>query len=242
MLRDPKREEDWGFSNAEVKAMQRLRGSRLLHFYGVGDCVLSEPDQDGGGDGPQTLPAIRETCKNEVRGVWDFVVVELMAGGSLADLLRRKTRGAWPWRERLALLCDVAEGMAQMHAKRYIHRDLKPDNVLLDGEGRAKIADLGLARTDAAFDVQTIWGRWKLLTPREPVSWDKGIKGMVVAHLLFGTLDLGGNPPNICLRCGISHGTVQHASPARLCHKQHGAHYTHVLHPAWDCNPTQAKQ
>ena len=42
MRRDPNREEDWGFSNAEVKAMQRLRGSRLLHFYGVGDCVLLE--------------------------------------------------------------------------------------------------------------------------------------------------------------------------------------------------------
>ena len=53
-------------------------------------------------------------------------------------------------------MCDVAEGMAQMHAKRYIHRDLKPANVLIDGEGRAKIADLGLAGTDAAFNVDDI--------------------------------------------------------------------------------------
>ena len=91
-----------------------------------------------------------------MRGVWDYVVVELMAGGSLADLLRRKTRGAFPWRARLALLCDVAEGVAQMHAKRYIHRDLKPDNVLVGSDGRAKIADLGLSRRDDAFNVDAI--------------------------------------------------------------------------------------
>merc|ERR1711969_330911 len=153
------REEDWGFSNAEVKAMQRLRGSRLLHFYGLGDCVLLDPEHDGGGcsggEGPPTLPVVRATREGEVRGVWDFVVVEFMIGGSLADLLRRKTQG-WPWSGRLRALCDVAEGMAQMHAKRYIHRDLKPDNVLIDARGRCKIADLGLSRTHAAFDVERV--------------------------------------------------------------------------------------
>ena len=57
-------------------------------------------DDQGGGD---RMPALRATREGEVRGVWDYVVVELMAGGSLADLLRRKSRGAFPWRARLAL-------------------------------------------------------------------------------------------------------------------------------------------
>ena len=49
----------------------------------------------------------------------DFVVIELMERGSLHDVIRRhaKSDDAWPWSERLAVLCDVAEGMAQMHAK-----------------------------------------------------------------------------------------------------------------------------
>ena len=62
----------------------------------------------------------------------------------------------WPWLDRLRILCDVAEGVWQMHAKRYIHRDLKSDNVLIDEHGRAKVADLGLARSDEAFDVAQI--------------------------------------------------------------------------------------
>ena len=84
---------------------------------------------------------------------------------------------------------------------------------------------------DHAFDVQHICELWKQLTPRDPVSWDQGIKGVLVAHLLFGTRDLGAHRPNIRLRCGISRGAakLKHHGRARLCHKQHGAHYTHVL-------------
>ena len=79
--------------------------------------------------------------------------------GSLRGLLTRHAAdkgAARPWNARLQLLCDVAEGMAQMHAKRYIHRDLKPDNVLVGSDGRAKIADLGLSRRDEAFNVEAI--------------------------------------------------------------------------------------
>merc|ERR1712034_261507 len=82
-----------------------------------------------------------------------------MPGGSLADQLDRARAAPWrwPWRARLAVLCDVAEGMAQMHGKRYVHRDLKPDNVLLSADGRrAKIADLGLARTHSEFNVERV--------------------------------------------------------------------------------------
>ena len=82
--------------------------------------------------------------------------------GKLLDTKERAARGrvagggAWPWPDRLRVMCDVAEGMAQMHAKRFIHRDLKPDNVLIDEDGRAKIADLGMARTNVRFDASAI--------------------------------------------------------------------------------------
>ena len=85
---------------------------------------------------------------------------------------------------------------------------------------------------DHAFDVQHMCELWKQLTPCNPVSWDQGIKGILVAHLLFGTQELGSTPANICLRCGISRGAVStKLERTRLCHKQHGAHYTHVLPP-----------
>ena len=47
-------EENWGFNNAEISAMQRLRGDRIVYFWGVGDCVMfrdqTNEAADGGGD------------------------------------------------------------------------------------------------------------------------------------------------------------------------------------------------
>ena len=136
--RDSERPNEWGFSNAEVKAMQRLRGSRLVHFYGVGDCVLfDDPEQQplqqtagSLGGGAARLPGLRpvrpdEAASNDIP-VWDFVVLEWMAFGSLRQLIRKKARSVaeWPWGYRLQHLLDIAKGMMQMHSKRYVHRDL----------------------------------------------------------------------------------------------------------------------
>ena len=108
-----------------------------------------------------------------------------------------------------------------------------PHNHQVDFAAATALRQMEALHLDHAFDVQHICELWKQLTPRDPVSWDQGIKGMLVAHLLFGTRNLGGHPPNIGLRCGISRGIAQpmHRERVHLCHKQHGAHYTHVLHP-----------
>ena len=124
-----------------------------MHFHGCGACLLRGNDR-------LNRPQLEEAAgPGQAAQCRDFVVMELM-DGSLGKLLdakaRTKARTPWPWTERLSVMCDVAEGMAQMHAKRFIHRDLKPDNVLLDGEGRAKIADLGMARSNHRFNSDEI--------------------------------------------------------------------------------------
>ena len=76
--------------------------------------------------------------------------------GKLFDQKERAGAGSsdasWPWKERLDILLDVCDGMQQMHSKKFIHRDLKPDNILLNDDMSAKIADLGMARTNRGFD------------------------------------------------------------------------------------------
>jgi eukaryotic-like serine/threonine-protein kinase len=72
-----------------------------------------------------------------------YIVSELVPGGTLRDLL---DRGPLPIRKLLELAAGIAEGLAAAHAAGIVHRDLKPDNVLLTSEGRAKIADFGLAK------------------------------------------------------------------------------------------------
>jgi serine/threonine-protein kinase len=79
----------------------------------------------------------------EVDGVF-YLAFELVEGGSLKGRLR--SHGPFPWRQAASLGAGIARGLAAIHGAGLIHRDVKPDNVLLDAKGRAKIADLGLAR------------------------------------------------------------------------------------------------
>jgi serine/threonine protein kinase len=73
-----------------------------------------------------------------------FIVFELVTGGTLKDRIRAS--GALPWREAASLGAGIARGLAAIHGAGLVHRDVKPENVLLDGAGRPLISDLGLAR------------------------------------------------------------------------------------------------
>ncbi|HEX3765760.1 MAG TPA: serine/threonine-protein kinase [Kofleriaceae bacterium] len=73
-----------------------------------------------------------------------YIIMELVRGGSLRRLLQR---GAVPPAQVLSVLTDVAAALAYAHAQGVVHRDVKPENVLLTRAGRAKVADFGLART-----------------------------------------------------------------------------------------------
>ncbi|MBM3960699.1 MAG: serine/threonine protein kinase, partial [Planctomycetes bacterium] len=76
-------------------------------------------------------------------GRW-YLSMELVRGGTLADALRRD--GPAPWRALLPILRDVAGALQVAHRAGLVHRDVKPANILLTGDGHAKLADLGLVR------------------------------------------------------------------------------------------------
>ena len=73
-----------------------------------------------------------------------FFVMELCSGGSLADRISDGRR--LPPDELIPILISVADGLAGLHARGVVHRDVKPPNILLAPD-RAKLADFGLART-----------------------------------------------------------------------------------------------
>ena len=76
-----------------------------------------------------------------------YLVMEHVDGVSLRDVLR--LRGRLRPEEVLALLGPAAAGLSAAHAKGLVHRDVKPENVLLGDDGRVKIGDFGLARAAA---------------------------------------------------------------------------------------------
>lgn len=73
------------------------------------------------------------------------LVMELMRGGNLYQRIHDRNRRRLTYIEILQLIHDIAEGLAYLHPF-VIHRDLKPQNILLDDEGRAKIADFGISK------------------------------------------------------------------------------------------------
>ena len=72
-----------------------------------------------------------------------FIAMELVDGSTLTAWLAEARR---PWREITAMLAQAGQGLVAAHARGLVHRDFKPDNVLVDRAGRARVADFGLAR------------------------------------------------------------------------------------------------
>jgi WD40 repeat protein len=83
-----------------------------------------------------------------------YFVMEFVEGVSLTDFARREDLDVRRRLELFTLICDAVE---HAHRRGFIHRDLKPDNVLVQPDGRPKILDFGVARaTDADLVVTTL--------------------------------------------------------------------------------------
>lgn len=81
-----------------------------------------------------------------------ILILEYVEGGSLAEKLRK---GRLRPEESYPLVDDVLAGLEAAHAGDIVHRDLKPENILLTAEGRAKLADFGVARGEAGTGTMT---------------------------------------------------------------------------------------
>ena len=71
-----------------------------------------------------------------------YIVMEFVDGVNLRDLIRE---GKLEARQALAIVPPICEALQYAHEKGVVHRDIKPENLLLDREGRVKIADFGIA-------------------------------------------------------------------------------------------------
>lgn len=131
-----------------------------------------------------------------------FLVMELIEGGTLRELLTE--RGPMPPHAVAAVLTPILGGLAAAHRAGLVHRDVKPENVLISDDGEVKIADFGLVRAVAEAKITStsvILGTAAYLSPEQvgtgdatPASDVYGV-GILAYELLTGVTPFRGDNP-----------------------------------------------
>ncbi|RAV16333.1 serine/threonine protein kinase [Mycolicibacterium sp. GF69] len=119
------------------------------------------------------LVAVYDQGGGNVGGPPPFLVMELVEGGTLRELLRE--RGPMPPHAAAAVLGPVLGGLAAAHRAGLVHRDVKPENVLISDDGDVKIADFGLVRAVAEAKITStsvILGTAAYLSPEQVSTGD----------------------------------------------------------------------
>ncbi|MDX1893258.1 protein kinase domain-containing protein [Mycolicibacterium sp. 050158] len=133
-------------------------------------------------------------------GQHPFLVMELVEGGTLRELLRE--RGPMPPHAVAAVLAPILGGLAAAHRAGLVHRDVKPENVLISDDGEVKIADFGLVRAVAEAKITStsvILGTAAYLSPEQVGTGDAGpgsdvyAVGVLAYELLTGTTPFTGD-------------------------------------------------
>ena len=125
-----------------------------------------------------------------------FLVMELVEGGTLRDVLR--SRGALSVPAAVAVLVPVLDGLAQAHGRGLVHRDVKPENVLISRAGEVKVADFGLVTAAAqagASHAGMILGTVAYLSPEQVTTGAADARSDVYAAGVLAYELLTGAPP-----------------------------------------------
>src|SRR6202011_2728622 len=109
----------------EARAVAQLSHPHIVTVIDAGEEI-----SQGGGGGHMGTP---------------YIVLEYVPGETLKDVIRRD--GALDISQALAYAIEIARALGAAHERMIVHRDVKPQNVLIGVEGGAKITDFGIART-----------------------------------------------------------------------------------------------
>lgn len=124
-------------------------------------------------------------------GRYCYIVSDCVEGGSLAERLRS---GRANWREATRLIAAIAETLAHAHQQGFVHRDIKPGNILLDLHGQPYLTDFGIAvnREELLAGFQQNSGTLAYMSPEQilgkPVDFRSDIYslGVVLFEMLAG--------------------------------------------------------
>ncbi|MEU9102051.1 Stk1 family PASTA domain-containing Ser/Thr kinase [Streptomyces sp. NPDC048361] len=141
-----------------------------------------------------------------------YLAMEYIAGCTLRDVLRE--RGALQPRAALDILEPVLAALGAAHRAGFVHRDMKPENVLIGDDGRVKVADFGLVRAvdSVTSTTGTVLGTVSYLAPEQiehgtaDTRADVYACGVVLYEMLTGAKPHGGDTPAQILYAHLHEG------------------------------------
>jgi eukaryotic-like serine/threonine-protein kinase len=128
-----------------------------------------------------------------------YIVFEYVEGETLKDRIRRMDR--LPMDEAIAYAIEIARALGSAHSHQIVHRDVKPQNVLIDAEGSAKVTDFGIARTldqDGLTADGRVLGTTDYVSPEQALGHDVDGRtdiyslGVVLFEMLTGVVPFHG--------------------------------------------------
>jgi len=125
-----------------------------------------------------------------------FLVMELIDGGTLRDLISQS--GPLPVAVTLSIMEPLLAALGAAHAAGLVHRDVKPENVLISAQGEVKVADFGLVRAISSMTIATgemILGTVAYLSPEQVSTGAADARSDVYSAGIVAFEMLTGHPP-----------------------------------------------
>jgi eukaryotic-like serine/threonine-protein kinase len=223
----------------------RYRIQRKLGAGGMADVYLAE-DQELGrrvaikilnsrhGNDDQFIERFRREAKNaaalnhpNIVSIYDrgeaedtyYIAMEFLDGRTLKELI--VSRGAAPINVAIEYARQILSALRFAHRHGIVHRDIKPHNVLVDGEGRVKVTDFGIARagTSQMTEAGSIVGTAQYLSPEQARGGEVDPRsdlyslGIVLYELLTGQTPFDGETP---VEIAMKHLSTPPQPPSKL--------------------------
>ena len=149
----------------------------------------------------------------------NYIVMELIEGITLKQYINR--RGALSWKEALHFASQIARALTHAHERGIIHRDIKPQNVMILKDANIKVSDFGIAsleNTKKEADGQAV-GSVHYIAPEQAKGYPADARsdvyslGIVMYEMLTGTQPYDGKTPQ---EIAIKHITGEYVSPRKI--------------------------